>query len=123
MRELGIELFKKLFQSSEDARDLWGVVRSDLSDKRVEIATSVTGAASVPWELLWDDKIDPPLVLRARAFVRTHHQPTQCPKMPRGENDHIGILLVICRPAGAANVPFRSVASRLIKGLGQEGRG
>jgi len=69
MGELGIELFKKLFQSSEDARDLWGVVHSDLGDNGVEIATSVTGAASVPWELLWDDKIDRPLVLRARAFL------------------------------------------------------
>ena len=34
----------------------------------------------------------------------------------------IRILLVICRPRGGYDVPFRSVASRLVKGLSEEAR-
>ena len=34
----------------------------------------------------------------------------------------IRILLVICRPGGNEDVPFRSVAARLIKGLSESAR-
>ena len=36
--------------------------------------------------------------------------------MPK-DDDVVRILLVICRPAGTYDVPFRSVASRLLAGL------
>jgi tetratricopeptide (TPR) repeat protein len=120
MREIGIDLFKKMFQSSEDTRDLWSTVRPHVNETRLEIATSVTGAISVPWELLWDDKIDRPLALRTQAFVRTHSQPTQPVRIRPGERDRIRILLVICRPGGGEDVPFRSVAARLLKGLNED---
>jgi hypothetical protein len=38
--------------------------------------------------------------------------------LPQATGDAIRILLVICRPQGRGDVLFRSVASRLIKGLG-----
>jgi hypothetical protein len=46
--ELGTELFKALFQSSDDARDLWAKLRESLNDTRVEIITGVYEAASIP---------------------------------------------------------------------------
>jgi len=119
--EIGMELFKALFQSSEDARDLWATLWTRLNDTRVEIFTGVKEATAIPWELVRDHKTDTPLALRASAFVRTHPQPAQIPYIPQTDGQ-IRILLVICRPKGKEDVPFRSVASRLIKGLGADVR-
>ena len=118
---IGTELFKTLFQSSDDARDLWATLRTQLDETRVEIITGVREATAIPWELLRDPKTDVPLALRARSFVRAHPQPAQAPRLPLA-SDSIRILLVICRPDRDDDVPFRSVASRLIKGLSAEAR-
>lgn len=120
--EIGVELFKALFQSSDDARDLWATLRARLNDTRVEVITDVQEATTIPWELVRDPKTDMPLALRASAFVRTHPQAAQVPRIPQTDGQ-IRILLVICRPNGRDDVPFRSVASRLIKGLGAEAYG
>jgi hypothetical protein len=119
--EIGVQLFKALFQSSDDARDLWATLRDRLNDTRVEIVTDVQEATSIPWELVRDPKTDMPLALRARSFVRAHPQAAQRPQIPKTDGQ-IRILLVICRPRGEEDVPFRSVASRLIKGLGEDAR-
>jgi tetratricopeptide (TPR) repeat protein len=122
MAELGIQLFKDLFQSSDDARDLWATLRMRLNDTRVEIITQVREATAIPWELVRDPKTDTPLALRAQSFVRAHPQAAQRPHAPATPDGPIRILLVICRPGGDDDVPFRSVASRLIKGLCEDDR-
>jgi tetratricopeptide (TPR) repeat protein len=122
MDEIGTELFKSLFQSSDDARDLWATLRTHLNETRVEIVTTVAEATSIPWELLRDPKTDVPLALRARSFVHAHPQAAQVPQIPEAEAGPIHILLVICRPGGRDDVPFRSVASRLVKGLSEDAR-
>ncbi len=122
MAEIGADLFKALFHSSDDARDLWAALRNRLNDTRVEIITSVEEAASIPWELVRDPKTDVPLALRAQSFVRAHPQTAQKPYVPQTESGPIRILLVICRPSGRRDVPFRSVAGRLIKGLSEDAR-
>ena len=120
--EIGKDLFKAIFQSNDDARDLWATLRTKLNDTRVEVVTSVEDAAAIPWELVRDPKTDECLALRAVSFVRAHPQSAQVPKLPSpsGEKEAIRILLVICRPRKDDDVPFRSVASRLIKGLTAE---
>lgn len=129
--EVGAQLFKDVFQSSEDARDLWATLREHLNETNIEVITSVQEATSIPWELLRDPKTDTPLALRARSFVRAHSQAAQRPYLPTSparakgsetETEAIRILLVICRPDAEADVPFRSVASRLIKGLSADAR-
>jgi len=122
MAEIGKNLFKAVFHTSENARDLWVTVRSKLNDTRVEVVTSVEDATTIPWELLRDPKADACLALNAISFVRAHPQGTKAPKLPSlsGEEDAIRILLVICRPRKDEDVPFRSVASRLIMGLTAE---
>jgi hypothetical protein len=116
--EIGIELFKAIFQANDDARDLWATLRQNLNHTRVEILTDIAQATAIPWELLRDPKTDACLALRSPAFVRSYSQPAQRPRLPQTNGDTIRILLVICRPQGRDDVPFRSVASRLIKGLG-----
>src|SRR5271157_650077 len=119
MSEIGKDLFTKVFHSSDDARDLWAKLREKLDDIHVEVITSVEGATAIPWELIRDPKTDIPLVLRAAAFVRAHPQPAQQPQLPKTRSGPIRILLVICRPRAEHDVPFRSVAGRLIKGLSE----
>lgn len=121
LAEIGINLFRSVFQSNEDARDLWATIRTNLNNIRVEISAEVEEATSIPWELIRDPKTDTPIALRARAFVRTQPQTAQLPYIPEINIATIRILLIICRPGGSDDVPFRSVASRLIKGLTSDG--
>ncbi|MEP6672247.1 MAG: CHAT domain-containing protein [Chthoniobacter sp.] len=121
--EMGVGLFKALFYANDDARDLWATLRDRLSDTRVEIITGVREATALPWELLRDPKTNAPLAVRTSAFVRTAHQTANRPNLQQSPAGPIRILLVICRPNGDEDVPFRSVASRLVKGLGESVRG
>jgi tetratricopeptide (TPR) repeat protein len=120
--EIGRELFRSIFHSSDDARDLWATVRADIDRYRVEVVTGVQEAASIPWELIRDPKTDASLALRAEAFVRSHPAPAQQARLMEPGGGAIRVLLVICRPGGSDDVPFRSVASRLVKGLKAEAR-
>ncbi len=122
MVAIGNELFKAVFHKDDDARDLWAELRRNLNKTRVEISVEdVQEATSIPWELLRDPKTGADLALNAQSFVRIHSKPSVRAKLPRmaSEGEAIRILLVICRPREARDVPFRSVASRLVKGLGK----
>ena len=111
---LGAELFQQVFRTSDDARELWFALKGSLSDARVEVATGVDGAAGIPWELLRDPATDGPLALRAGAFVRALAE-TAAPVRVPSARETLRVLLVICRPGGRADVPFRSVASHLVR--------
>jgi len=113
MAEIGADLFNKALGNTE----VWPEVRHQLSDTRIEIETTVKDATALPWELLRDPKADVPLALRARAFVRSTHDSVQRPKLKQSAAGPIRVLLVICRPRGRDDVPFRSVARRMLEGL------
>ncbi|MAU00227.1 MAG: hypothetical protein CL608_24065 [Anaerolineaceae bacterium] len=118
LAEIGELLFRALFQANDDARDLWATLRARLNDTRIEIITGVAEAAAIPWELLRDPKTGVHLALRAPVFVRSHPQTAQKPYCPTlNPDDPIRILLVIARPGRDEDVPFRSVAGQLVKGL------
>jgi nucleoside phosphorylase len=120
MSELGNDLFNLLFKSTQASR-LWAKIEDKLDDTRVEIVTDVKGAVALPWELLRDPQTDSTIALRANSFVRAHYSAAR--KAERAQaTDKVRILLVICRPGGREDVPFRSVASRLLKGLSEEAR-
>jgi hypothetical protein len=120
--EIGKELFRGVFQGSDGARDLWADVRDRLSDVRVEVVTGVAAAVSLPWELLRDAGTDFALALTARAFVRAQPQAPIRARLVDAGGGPVRILVVICRPKGDRDIPFRSVASRLLKGLDAEQR-
>jgi hypothetical protein len=122
MAALGAELFKAIFQG-DDARDLWATLRARLAKTRVEVVTGVREATSIPWELLRDPKTDLPLALRARSFVRALPNPAEAPQLPRLKaGTPLRTLLVICRPYGRNDVPFRSVSARILKSLDEAAR-
>ena len=111
---LGTELFQQVFRESPDALELWFALKGSLSDARVEVATGVDGAAGIPWELLRDPATDGPLALRSGAFVRALAEAAAPVAVPPAR-ETLRVLLVICRPSGRADVPFRSVASHLVR--------
>jgi tetratricopeptide (TPR) repeat protein len=119
METIGDELFRALFQASDDARDLWAALRPDLGNARIEVVAGLAAATTIPWELLRDPRTGARAALEARAFVRGP-QPNAVPaRIParRRKAEKVRILLAICRPRGGEDVPFRSVAGRLAKGL------
>lgn len=125
IEEIGAVLFKVLFKSNDDASDLWAILRGQLNETRVEVVAGIEEATAIPWELVRDPKTNVALALRAESFVRSQPQAAQGPKLPKVAEEGEGpirILLVICRPGGRKDVPFRSVASRLIKGLNEDDR-
>lgn len=122
MTEVGSRLFEEVFQKSEQGRRLWARVSEDLSNLRVEVVTGVEAATAIPWELLVDRHTKTWLALSAAAFVRTQRDPATTPRAVDAGSGPIRILLVICRPKQGDDVPFRSVAGKLVKALTDETR-
>ncbi len=120
LAELGAGLFREVFEADRDAIRLWETVAGDLPGTRLEVDEGVD-AAVVPWELLRDPATDGPLALRAGAFVRTLPRSAVPPVLPSPGPGGLRVLLVICRPGGRDDVPFRSVASHLVR-LSREAR-
>jgi tetratricopeptide (TPR) repeat protein len=118
----GAELFTRVF-SDEDAAGIWERARDRLSEVRVEVDTDPGQGPGLAWELLRDPRRDQAVALAAGAFVRTHLRAEGHPDLPDPAGDRLRVLLVICRPGGRADVPFRSVASRLVRGGAEQMEG
>jgi tetratricopeptide (TPR) repeat protein len=115
LARIGADLFRRVF-SGQDAAGIWAQARNRLGQVRVEIDNDPADAPGLPWELLRDPGAGINTALEAGGFVRTHLQAAVHPTMPEPTGDRLRVLLVICRPGGREDVPFRSVASRLVRG-------
>lgn len=122
MAEVGTELFRAVFQANDDSRRIWSRVEERLPETRIEIVTGVAEAATIPWELLREPSADAVLALTAHSFVRAQPDSARAPRLPARKKGKIRILLVLCRPRGEKDVPFRSVASQLLRGLSEANR-
>ncbi|HEX5720180.1 MAG TPA: hypothetical protein VF179_28760, partial [Thermoanaerobaculia bacterium] len=122
MSEMGTKLFEVVFQANNDTRKIWSRMEERLPETRIEIVTGVTEAATIPWELLREPTADAALALTAHSFVRAQPNTARAPRLPAIETGKIRILLVLCRPRGGKDVPFRSVASQLLRGLSEANR-
>jgi tetratricopeptide (TPR) repeat protein len=115
LAELGTGLFRQVFEANRDTIGVWDAIAGSLADTRVEVDAGIEGGSAVPWELLRDPVTDGVLALRAGAFVRTHPGAAITPDVPEPGTGGLRVLLVICRPGGRKDVPFRSVASHLVR--------
>ncbi|HJQ68509.1 MAG TPA: CHAT domain-containing protein [Blastocatellia bacterium] len=121
MKARGEELYKKALAANEDTQAIWFLIRNDVADLRVEIASGVAEAASIPWELMRDPKTDSPISLRVKAFVRVESRPSLAfVPVPPSQDGRIRLLYVACRPSGSRDVELRAVANRLLQGLGAD---
>ena len=115
LAQVGADLFTRVF-SDPDAADIWAQAWDRLGEVRIEVDADPGAGPGLAWELLRDPRRDAPVALAAGTFVRTHLRAAAHPALPQPAGDHLRVLLVICRPGGRDDVPFRSVASRLIRG-------
>jgi hypothetical protein len=115
LAQIGTDLFRGVF-SSQDAASIWAHAAGDLGRVRVEVDADPADAAGLPWELLREPETGDWLALEAGAFVRTHRQAVAPGRGPELEGRELRVLLVICRPDRGNDVPFRSVARRLVRG-------
>lgn len=120
MKRIGLELFSNIFDANRDCQRIWDRIHDQLQDTRVEILTEVQEATSIPWELMREPTTDRPIALSAQSFVRSTTRQATVQPIPTAQVERIRILLVICRPAGRTDVPFRSVAGQLIRRLSTE---
>jgi tetratricopeptide (TPR) repeat protein len=123
LAQTGAELFRQLFEANRDTMRVWDAAAAELPDARVEVDTDPGEGSGLPWELLRDPGTDAPVALGAGAFVRTHLQAAGHARLPKPAGDRLRVLLVIARPGGRADVPFRSVASRLVLGGAEQMQG
>jgi tetratricopeptide (TPR) repeat protein len=119
----GVDLFRRVFAASRDTMRLWEAAARSLPDARVEVDTDPGQGPGLAWELLRDPEADAPVALGAGAFVRTHLRAAGDGWLPEPSGDRLRVLLVIARPGGRDDVPFRSVASRLVRGGAQQMEG
>jgi tetratricopeptide (TPR) repeat protein len=119
----GAELFRRVFEASRDTMRLWEAAARSLPDARVEVDTDPGQGPGLAWELLRDPETDAPVALGAGAFVRTHLRAAGDGGLPEPSGDRLRVLLVIARPGGGDDVPFRSVASRLVRGGAEQMKG
>jgi hypothetical protein len=115
LAQIGADLFTRVF-SDPDAADIWAQASDRLGEVRIEVDADPGAGPGPAWELLRDPRRDAAVALAAGTFVRTHLRAAAHPALPVPAGDHLRVLLVICRPSGGEDVPFRSVASRLIRG-------
>jgi hypothetical protein len=121
MAECGDGLFRSLFEGAHQGIQLWTMIEPHLSATRVEITTDIAEATAIPWELIRNPHTGTFLAISAASFVRTQRE-AQTTLAPASEAERVRILLVICRPQGGEDVPFRSVALQLVTGLSDDAR-
>ena len=117
--DVGATLFRAVFSGPVGAIQLWTLVQPHLASTRIEVTTGIAEATAIPWELIRDPDTGTTLALSAQCFVRTQRggPPALAPQGAAAET--VRILLVISRPTAEEDVPFRSVAGRLVTRLGE----
>ncbi|HEV7892873.1 MAG TPA: CHAT domain-containing protein [Pyrinomonadaceae bacterium] len=121
MKARGEELYEKVLAVNGNTQALWFSVRDVLADLRVEIATGVAEAASIPWELMRDPAMDSPISLRVKSFVRVQSNPNIAfVRVQPPQDGRIRLLYAACRPSGSKDVELRAVANRLLQDLGPD---
>lgn len=120
--QMGTRLFTALFACSMDAQNVWTTAKAVVDDIHVRIETSATDDMIVPWELIRDPGMDKPFAATVRSFVRCGSVRSSRDPSRDISDGIIRVLLVICRPGGTDDVPFRSVARHLLHKLVEERR-
>ena len=111
---IGHELFQSLFSGVTANTPLSSLIHSDQEELSIEIVTGTAEAETIPWELITPpDGL--PLALRSKAFVRVIEPESESRIVPSRPPRRI--LLAVCRPFGDRDVPYRSIATELLKHL------
>ena len=114
LRQVGERFGEALFAGRE-GRAILDSLPADRSAIDVRIVQDAS-AATLPWELLRLPAANSALACETRSFVRWYGDRTAVVGGSEGGRDEsvLRVLLVVSRPGGETDVPFRSVASRVV---------
>ena len=115
LHELAANLRQAVFESDEEARPMRGALADPELLRRLHVVVDEPQTASwTPWELMLAPASNEPLSVLAASFSRL--STSSAPALPRKSNK-LRVLLITCRPSGEDDVPFRSVASRIVQAV------
>jgi CHAT domain len=115
LEDLAAELRQAVF-GPEPARSIAErIADRDLGARLRVSVEEPAGAAWIPWELMLAPGGADPLSVVAASFSRASAVPPAARPAVAGERPRV--LLVTCRPRGDEDVPFRSVASRIVQAV------
>lgn len=112
--EWGEALFSSVFGTEREGGKVYQRA-SGGDDWELWIASESTAFLSLPWELLRDPDRPTPLALGISGIHRTVGTAQEAVAAPSG--DALRVLMVIARPYGLQDVPYRTVARPLLKRL------
>ncbi|NUT47404.1 MAG: tetratricopeptide repeat protein [Saccharothrix sp.] len=112
----GEAMFAAVFGAGA-ARDAYVAVRSRMRGaSEVVVRSAVPGVLGLPWELMRDPVVGSPLVLDGFGLSRS--VPSAAPGTTfEVAGERLRVLMVISRPAGAADVGYRMIARPLVRTL------
>jgi hypothetical protein len=108
----GTALHESFFVRDAGGARIWSLVAPALRHTRVEIDVHSGVVDAYPWELVRAGADALPLAVAAGAFVRVYAD--LGPVLPQSAAEGDRVLMVICRPDAGLDLPFRSVAGRLL---------
>jgi len=116
LHALAAELRRAVFESAKEAQP----IRDTLANPELLAQLHVSihepqSAPWIPWELMLAPESTEPLSVVAASFTRVSHSAPAI-KFPH-KSDKLHVLLVTSRPSGKDDVPFRSVASRIVQAV------
>ena len=115
LHELAADLRQAVFESAEEARPIRDALTDPELLRRLHVVVDEPQTASwTPWELMLAPASNEPLSVLAASFSRFSTSPVQARLT---KSDKLRILLITCRPGGEDDVPFRSVASRIVQAV------
>lgn len=113
---LAADLRDAVFESSEEARPISEALADNELLNRLHVTIDEPQTAPwTPWELMLAPSSSDPLSVLAASFSRI--STSASPPQPPLKSDKLRILLVTSRPSGEDDVPFRSVASRIVQAV------
>jgi tetratricopeptide (TPR) repeat protein len=116
LHKLAADLRHAVFESAEEARPISEALAQTKLLNRLHVTVDEPQTAPwTPWELMLAPSSSDPLSVLAASFSRI--STSTSPAKPRVKSDKLRILLVTSRPSGEDDVPFRSVASRIVQAV------
>ena len=113
LRAVGERLFRSIFDNSPQRQAIWSDVNRQLAVTSIEIRGAAGVSETIPFELMRAPGDEMPLATTAYALTRATDKPTRV-SVVEGLPP-LRVLLVICRPGGEIDVPFRSVGGEIVR--------
>ncbi len=110
----GQALFASVFGSGREGGKIYQRT-AGRKDWELWIASDSAPFLALPWELLRDPDRKTPLALGISGIHRTIDAPSDAAQVPTGES--LRVLMVIARPYGQKDVPYRTIARPLLSRL------